>query len=219
MSGHGPDDGDRERAEQRPAADGGANVPVVESLTEPQKDRRSRILRVAGSLAAEGGWDAVQMREVAQGADVALGTLYRYFPSKEYLLVSMMIDEVQALAERLSIRPPRGDRPVDRVVDVLHRANAALQRRPLATMATIRALVSGNAEIAPAVEETFELMRQIVSSALDPGGAPTEGTDPTVEIELLTDVWLAALVAWISKVADDDSLMPKLEAAAHVLFD
>lgn len=196
-----------------------SSVPAVDSLTEPQRDRRTRILRVAGQLAVEGGWDAVQMREVAHGADVALGTLYRYFPSKEYLLVSMMIDEVQALAERLRVRPPRGERPVDRVIDVLQRANAALQRRPLATFATVRALVSGNTEIAPAVNETFELMRRIVSSALDPGGLSPDEGDHTLRIELLTDVWLAALVAWISKVVDEDSLMPKLEAAARVLFD
>lgn len=210
---------DRMASERRHTQDHNPGAPAVDSLTEPQKDRRARILRVAGRLASEGGWDAVQMREVAQGADVALGTLYRYFPSKEYLLVSMMIDEVQALAQRLTIRPPRGERPVDRVIDVLNRANVALQRTPLATMATIRALVSGNTEIAPAVEETFELMRQIVSSALDPSGQVVAERDRSVEIELLTDVWLAALVAWISKVADDDSLMPKLEAAAHVLFD
>lgn len=218
VSGNEPRGARADGREQRRSSEQGAVVPAVDSLTEPQRDRRARILRVAGSLAAEGGWDAVQMREVAQGADVALGTLYRYFPSKEYLLVSMMIVEVQALAERLVIRPPRGERPVDRVIDVLHRANVALQRRPLATMATIRALVSGNTEIAPAVEETFELMRRIVSSALDPSGSDSDGDDRSVEIELLTDVWLAALVAWISKVADEDSLMPKLESAAHVLF-
>lgn len=223
MSPHHSEDGSASAAgsSETTPSNGTASgtAPPVDSLTEPQKDRRARILRVAGGLAAEGGWDAVQMREVAQGADVALGTLYRYFPSKEYLLVSMMIDEVQALAERLNVRPPRGELPVDRVIDVLQRANVALQRRPLATMATIRALVSGNADIAPAVDETFELMRQIVSSALDPAETASDAADRAVGIELLTDVWLAALVAWISKVADDDSLMPKLEMAAHVLFD
>lgn len=192
-------------------------VPPMDSLTVAQKDRRTRILKVAGELATEGGWDAVQMREVAQGADVALGTLYRYFPSKEYLLVSMMINEVQGLADRLSVKPPQGDEPVDRVIDVLTRANFALQRRPHATIATIRALVSGNTEIAPVVNETFELMRSIVSAALDPAGA-SKGRDYTLSIELLTDIWLAALVAWITQTADEGSLMPKLESAARVLF-
>ena len=55
-----------------------------------QRARRERILDAAVELAAEGGYDAVQMREVAERADVALGTLYRYFPSKVHLLVSAM---------------------------------------------------------------------------------------------------------------------------------
>ena len=95
------------------------------------------MLEVTAELALEGGWDAVQMREVAQRADVALGTLYRYFPSKEYLLVSVMIAEIEGLADRLAVKPPEGDDPVERVVDVLRRANRALQRQPQVTVAMI----------------------------------------------------------------------------------
>ena len=50
-------------------------------------------------LAAEGGYDAVQMREVAERADVALGTLYRYFPSKVHLLVAAMGGTFRTLQE------------------------------------------------------------------------------------------------------------------------
>jgi AcrR family transcriptional regulator len=52
-----------------------------------QQDRHRRILDATISLASEGGFDAVQMRAVAERADVALGTLYRYFPSKIHLRV------------------------------------------------------------------------------------------------------------------------------------
>ena len=97
------------------------------TLTESQQARRTRMLQAAEELAVQGGWDGVQMREVAQRAEVALGTLYRYFPSKEHLLVSVMLDEVGQLADRLSVRPPRGDDPVERVNDVLRRANRALR--------------------------------------------------------------------------------------------
>ncbi|BFO21068.1 hypothetical protein SHKM778_74560 [Streptomyces sp. KM77-8] len=48
-------------------------------LTERQEARRRRILRASAQLAGRGGFDAVQMREVAESSQVALGTLYRYF--------------------------------------------------------------------------------------------------------------------------------------------
>lgn len=189
------------------------------TLTSSQAARRERMLKAAAELAAEGGWDAVQMREVSQRAEVALGTLYRYFPSKEYLLVSVMISEIEGLADRLAVRPPEGDDPVERVVDVLRRANRALLREPDVTVAMLRALVSGNEVIAPAVKETRSLMRRIISDAL--GVEPTDenGSEHEVlAIDLLSDVWLAALVSWITGVEPADSLVPKLSAATRMLL-
>jgi len=187
-----------------------------DTLTESQAARRGRILDAALELSAEGGFDAVQMREVAARADVALGTLYRYFPSKENLLLSVMGVQVEALADRLARRPPEGTDPVERVVDVLGRANRALQRQPDVTVAMIRALVSGGADLAPVVSTNRDGMRRIISDAL--------GTDAPVDpgqvlaIDLLNDVWLAALVAWIAGSQPADSVMPKLEAAARALL-
>jgi len=187
-----------------------------DTLTESQAARRDRILGAALELSAEGGFDAVQMREVAARADVALGTLYRYFPSKENLLLSVMGVQVEGLADRLARRPPEGTDPVERVVDVLDRANRALQRQPDVTVAMIRALVSGGADLAPVVSANRDGMRRIISDAL--------GTDASVDpgqvlaIDLLNDVWLAALVAWIAGSQPAESVMPKLESAARALL-
>jgi TetR/AcrR family transcriptional regulator, cholesterol catabolism regulator len=198
-------------------------VSDAPTLTASQQQRRERMLSTAFELALEGGWDAVQMREVATRADVALGTLYRYFPSKEYLLVSVMIAEIEGLTDRLAVRPPRGDDPVERVVDVLRRANGALQRQPRVTVALIRALVSGNEEIAPAVAETRAHMRRIISDALGAelvgaDASATEAEPEVLAIDLLSDVWLAALVSWISGVEPPSSVMPKLERATRLLL-
>ena len=45
--------------------------------------RKERLIAAATALAAEGGYDAVQMRDVAARAEVALGTLYRHYASKD----------------------------------------------------------------------------------------------------------------------------------------
>ncbi len=209
------------------------------------------MLSATTELAREGGWDAVQMREVAQRSDVALGTLYRYFPSKEFLLVSVMVADIESLADRLSVRPARGDDPVERVIDVLKRANRALQREPDLTIAMIRALVSGNEDILPAVLRTRSMMRRIISDALGVGAevdhgdgrqgaavdvagqtvgvvgvgerAPESIDDAEVDeltrsIDLLSDVWMAALVSWISGVHASEGIVAKLETASRRLL-
>ena len=64
-----------------------------------QRERRRRILDAATALAAKGGFEQMQMRAVAERADVALGTLYRYFPSKIHLLVSVLGQQFEQAAD------------------------------------------------------------------------------------------------------------------------
>jgi AcrR family transcriptional regulator len=54
--------------------------------------RRSAILAAARATAAESGMAAVQIAPVADRADVAAGTVYRYFPSKSELISELIAD-------------------------------------------------------------------------------------------------------------------------------
>ena len=91
-----------------------------------QRERRRRILDAATALAAKGGFEQVQMRAVAVRADVALGTLYRYFPSKIHLLVSVLGLQFEQAAESAARRPVPGDTAADRVMLVLGRTTRML---------------------------------------------------------------------------------------------
>ena len=64
---------------------------VARPLTRAQQARRQRVIDAAMALGLEGGYEAVQMRDVAARADVAMGTVYRYFTSKDHLLASNQI--------------------------------------------------------------------------------------------------------------------------------
>jgi AcrR family transcriptional regulator len=54
--------------------------------------RRSAILVAARDAAIEGGMSAVQIAPVAARANVAAGTVYRYFPSKAELISELIVD-------------------------------------------------------------------------------------------------------------------------------
>ena len=75
---------------------------------EPGGPSRSACSLAALELGADGGYDAVQMRDVAASADVALGTIYRYFSSKDALLAAAMVEWMEDLERRVTQRAPRG---------------------------------------------------------------------------------------------------------------
>src|SRR6476661_3925635 len=99
----------------------GGALAAEELGSSAQRDRRKRILDATLALASKGGYDAVQMRTVAERADVALGTLYRYFPSKIHLLVSAMARELERVRERTERIPLPGATPYDRLSFILSR--------------------------------------------------------------------------------------------------
>ena len=90
----------------RSAAKTASTNGAVSTLTDEdlssnaQRERRKRILDATLALASKGGYEAVQMRAVAERADVAVGTLYRYFPSKVHLLVSSLAREFEKIDSR-----------------------------------------------------------------------------------------------------------------------
>jgi AcrR family transcriptional regulator len=65
--------------------------PDPASLPPGQQERRERIVQAAISLLERGEYDAIQMRDVAREAGVALATLYRYFTSKEHLYAAALL--------------------------------------------------------------------------------------------------------------------------------
>ena len=185
---------------------------TVTALTESQQARRQRILRAARELAAGGGYEAVQMRHVAAEADVALGTLYRYFPSKEQLLVSVNLRAVRGLAARVAEWPPTGATSAPRVLDLLGDATARLPEQPRLAAATIRALVAGDPDVAPVVADVREVTGALLRTAIDDDRV---GDDV---VALLEHVWLSAQVGWIGGITGPEGVMETMEQAVHRLL-
>jgi AcrR family transcriptional regulator len=72
---------------------------------------RARIVETARAVFAERGSDA-SLEEIARGAGVGIGTLYRHFPTRDDLVVAVFhdqVDELQARAEELLASDAPGD--------------------------------------------------------------------------------------------------------------
>lgn len=168
----------------------------ITALTERQEARRRRILDASTRLAAGGGFDAVQMREVAEESGVALGTLYRYFPSKVHLLVAVMQDQLGRLHGTLRDRPPTAATPGERVAETLLRAFRALQREPLLADAMVRALIFADRSVRTEVDTVSVLTRAIILDAMRLGGEPSGRCVSAVRV--VEHTWHAALVGWLA---------------------
>jgi AcrR family transcriptional regulator len=188
------------------------------ALARSQAARRRRVLDATLQLAAEGGFDAVQMRDVAAAADVALGTVYRYFASKERLLLEAMAEQQADLRSYLATHPPRDATPAARVVAVLRRANRSLREHSDVSAAMVRSFGTAQVENADIVRRVTEIMTEIITSAIH---APERRTATAREVRvarILMQVWLSSLNGWVCGVDGPDRVDEDLAAAADLLL-
>jgi len=81
----------RQRAAQVPSVDAGPSV----DMPDYKRARRAQIVRAGLAALKQHDYDQIQMRDVAEAADVALGTVYRYFSSKEHVYAAVLMEWAQ----------------------------------------------------------------------------------------------------------------------------
>ena len=97
---------------------------------------------------------------MAEEADVALGTLYHYFSSKEHLFAEVLIKWAATLRSSLARHPPQGLTPREKLTEALHRSVRAFQHQPQLA----RLIASLELSSDPFATEILERMDQTTSS-------------------------------------------------------
>jgi AcrR family transcriptional regulator len=176
----------------------------VARLAASQLRRMRRIVDAAVAAAETGGFEGVRLRDVAEASGVALGTLYKYFHSKEDILLYALTEQVEGLEAAVAARPPAGATAVERLTDLFARATRVLVRRPNFARALLRSIASGDHETALKVAGFHLRMSRLIVAALR--DEPPDLARPVVEpvgdereqriAIVLNHVWFAALVGW-----------------------
>lgn len=201
---------------------GGSREGVVPTLSEDelsstaQRERRKRILDATLALASKGGYDAVQMRAVAERADVAVGTLYRYFPSKVHLLVSALAREFERLDTKTDRRMPIQLDTTERLELMLSQITTVMQRDPLLTEAMTRAFMFADASAAAEVAHVGDLIDRIFARALTNSEEPSEYELNVSRV--ISDVWMSNLVAWLTRRATATDVADRLALTIRLLM-
>lgn len=191
--------------------------------------RARRIVDTAIDLAEKGGFEAVRLRDVAAEADVALGTLYRYFRSKEDMLIAALNSEVEALEARIHARPMAGATSLERVDAFFRTATKGLMRRPRLARAILRAAASGDHELAEKVAAFHSRMSAMILAAMHGGPvaspAAGNGTSPTAPARedeiavaaLLQHIWFSCLIGWAGGLMGQNEVIERMGTATALL--
>ncbi len=185
---------------------------AAEPSSAEQRARHGRILQVAAQLGAEKELERVQMQEVAKRAGVALGTLYRYFPSKTHLFVAVMLDRIDRLDAQAERRPQGSLSPCDAVYETLVRAGRALLRAPLLANAMLQSAGTSNAA---AVPDAAKIDRHFQRLLLDAAGIDEPTTRDATVLRLVVALWFGLL----QSALNSRTSIPEVESDLRVACD
>jgi AcrR family transcriptional regulator len=180
---------------------------------------RERIVTAALELIAEGGYVNASVAAVAGRAEVAVGTVYRYFPSKAELFAEVFRrgSQREVDAMRAAAAATEGASAAERIAA----GNDAFVRRALAGRRLAWALLAEPVD--PAIEAerlTFresyhDVIREIVADGVDSGELPDQDPEATAAalVGAISEFMLGPLSPTASNGAE-----PKLVAASLNAF-
>jgi AcrR family transcriptional regulator len=189
-------------------------VPAIPS-TPAQHGRYDRILATATAMLTAGGEELLQMKELAQRAEVSLATLYRYFPAKEYVLLAIAVSRYQNALKRVSDEAPDGASPQERVTNHLLREFRAGQRDQKLTTSISRVLNDTRADYRQVILEVHELHVQILQQVAV-GGRPLS-RDERRRLLIVHNVFRAANHRWLAGVCSAAEARFEIRMAGHLL--
>jgi AcrR family transcriptional regulator len=145
-------------------------------------EARARIIAAARELIAEGGYVAAQVAAVADRAGVAVGTVYRHFPSKSELFAEVFREasqhEVDAMRAAMEEIEGRAAERIAAGIEVF--ARRALRGRRLAW-----ALLAEPVDPAVEAERLHfrhsyrDLMAEVIRDGIEAGDLPAQDADAT----------------------------------------
>lgn len=178
--------------------------------------RARLLLRTADALARRGGGEAVQMKAVADGAGVAVATLYRYFPSKTHLLLALYHRRMEHLLGQVTATPAPGDTPGERVASVLIGEFRLAQREFRLAEALYAAVGGADRSAGESLAASHALHLQVLERAATRDGPPLAAQGRAL-LQVAAAVWGQELTGWLRGLRSPDEVVAQVRFAALLL--
>jgi TetR/AcrR family transcriptional regulator, cholesterol catabolism regulator len=206
------------QVESPPHEDDGS-VPQAMTPTTPstpaQHDRYERMLQAAAAVLTTGGEETLQMKDLAERAGVSLAALYRYFPSKDHLLLAISYNRYEGTLRRITSETPHGGTARERVTGFLLRVFRAEQRDQQLAAALTRVLSDTRPEYRQAIYKVEQLQLQVLQQVAL-GGDPVTDEQYRV-LRIVADVLGAATRRWLAGVSSAAEARFEIRVGCYLL--
>jgi TetR/AcrR family transcriptional regulator, cholesterol catabolism regulator len=194
----------------------GPSAPAVPVQDAPvQEAPYDRVVAAASEVLSAGGDEAVQMKDLAQRAGVSLATLYRYFPSRDHVLLAVSLASYQDAARRVFAEPPQGGSVRDRVASYLMREFQAQQRDQRLVAALTPVLTETRRSFSAIIETIEHLHLQIVRHIAAAGESLSEQQEKLLPVVI--DIFSAATRHWLTGKFTASDVMFQVEIGCQLL--
>ena len=176
----------------------GRNSKTWQRARKPEQkaERRQAILDAAGSLLDEAGLDETALNEIARRSGIAKSNVYRYFESREAILLELLLAETDAWVKalRTRLKPLAGSGDIDAVAAAFA-ASLTRRRRFCILIGALASVLEHNVG-----ETTLAEFKGRLLEALTPAAAALDEAVPALGPErafsCLAMLIMAASGAW-----------------------
>jgi len=174
---------------------------------------RSEIWNAAVDLFAEHGYDSTTVDDIAKAAGVSRRTFFRYFSSKDDVMVQATDTYGDLLVE--AVTESAGAEPLQIVERAVRRLAAFVVRQPRARLAMRIVLESPGARGAQLSE--YSVITERVAVAFAEAGATADAHAPTLLASLTFVLLQRVFQIWYERAGDVEPIVDEVVAALHGL--
>jgi AcrR family transcriptional regulator len=187
----------------------------AETLRPDQRARRDRIVKAGLRALASGEYDRIKITEVARDSGVALGTLYRYFASKEHLFAAVFYQWQESMRRNLAKVEVQGDNEADRLRDIMSRSIRAFQLQPQFFRVMLVLQTTADPYAAAIFSSLNGLFRDAIQVAFDgPFDADREAIFRTLQCVLDEE-----LRSWVMGRQGIEDVYASVDKAIHLIYE
>lgn len=176
---------------------------------------RQKIQETVISLTVRNGLDGWRISDLVDATGVSSRTIYKYFPSKEYLLLTSLVETSQieyAKIRETTIRSART--PRTRVLRALRECTEGVMDSPELAQAMVRAWTSGQPSIPPLLAGFEDGLKATLAYVMA-GGPPSPAQEKVAEV--IEMVWVTSVIAWTSGLREREFVDTSIRRALSVI--